>query len=121
MRERWPSLRAHTATAFPARSTATCGEKALFPASEMVRGVPNAPPGAATAACTRLLEPSERCHTTAAWPSLPIATAGSLASWPATERVDEEVHAAGETAGPGASTSRVTKPTQAAPRTPPRM
>ena len=78
-----PSDRCHTAVTSPSASTAICWPDAGWPAALSMTGVAHAPPAGRVAACTRLWEPSVRCHTAVASPPGSTATCGEYACWPA--------------------------------------
>src|SRR5947208_346949 len=87
MRSYGGSICSQVATASPPESTPTCGISPSWPAGDRVCIEPTAPTAVLARACTRVLVPSERCHTTTALPPESTPTWGSNAPWPASDRV----------------------------------
>src|SRR5205085_2019016 len=87
IRRLMPSDRGHTTTAFPLASTATWGSMAFWPAGDRACTALRVPEAERPRAWIRRLVPSDRVHTTTAFPPASTATWGSKASWPAGDRV----------------------------------
>src|SRR5205809_752695 len=87
MRLYGPSSCSQVATASPSESTPTWGLLALSPAADRVWVVPTVPPAVRGRACTRLLAPSKRSHTTTALPDPSTPTFGPPAGAPGSDRV----------------------------------